>query len=123
MDEPDATEEAAVYECALAELLAEGVDADARPTVAAYVAEPEHLEAAFKKLTPEQQERLSAQFLPEFDRLRDDRLRNPALSEALRLFTASLTVTPTPAAGRCSCHCRTGACSICGAEVSGWWFT
>ena len=87
------------FECALAELLAAGLGADVRPLLQECLEEfsdaPESWSQAYKKLPPTEQEQLH-RFLPAGDATRTDGLRNPALTEALREFTASLKETPTP---------------------------
>ena len=96
MDEPDATEEGGLYECALTELLAEGVDEDVRPLVNKLIDDPHLLEKTFRMLPPDQQERLSAQFLPEGDR-GDGWLRNLGIAWTISAFKASLERVPTAA--------------------------
>ena len=86
----------AMFECALAELLAEGVAADVGPLVQKFKDDPASLEEAYKKLPTTVLE----PYLPAYDVARDDRLRNAALSEALREFKESLDEMPTPAALR-----------------------
>ena len=86
-----------IYECALAELLAAGVGADVRPQLQKFTGTPAALAEAYQLLPPTVREQLNS-MLPAGDAARDDGLRNPALSEALREFTASLNETPTPAA-------------------------
>ena len=89
MEGGDAIEEEeapAMFECALAELLAEGVAADVGPLVQKFKDDPASLEEAYKKLPTTVLE----PYLPAYDVARDDRLRNAALSEALREFKESL---------------------------------
>ena len=85
-----------IYECALAELLAAGIAADVRPLLQEFMSMPAALAEAYQLLPPAVQEQLNG-MLPAGDAARGDGLRNPALTEALREFTASLEETPTPA--------------------------
>ena len=93
----DAEEAPGIYECALAELLAAGVGADVRPLLQEFTDTPAALAKAYQLLPPTVQGRLD-RTLPADDAAREHELRHPALSEALREFTASLKATPTPAA-------------------------
>ena len=82
-----------IYECALAEVLAAGVGADVRPQLQKFTGTPAALAEAYQLLPPTVREQLNS-MLPAGDEDADDGFRNPALSEALRAFTASLDETP-----------------------------
>ena len=77
-----------IFERALAELLPAGVGADVRPLLQEFMSMPAALAEAYQLLPPAVQEQLNG-MLPAGDAARDDGLRNPALSEALREFAAS----------------------------------
>ena len=83
-----------LYECALAELLAEGIADDVRPQLQKFRDAPAALGEACERLPPAVLARLAKTFLPEGD----DVLRSPALAQALREFKESLDETPTPRA-------------------------
>ena len=83
----DAEEAPGIYECALAELLAAGVGEDVRPQLQKFMDRPAALAEAYQLLPPTVREQLNST-LPAGDAARDDGLRNPALSEARRKFTA-----------------------------------
>ena len=89
--------EHALFECALAELLAAGVADDVGPQLQEFLAEPAALAQAFARLPPSVQEQLGCT-LPVFDVARSDRLRNAQRSEALREVAKSLDEVATPAA-------------------------
>ena len=95
--EDDATEDA-VYECALAELLAERVATDVRPLLQKFQKAPAAVAEAFALLPPSMQEELGGMMLPAGDAARGDGLRNAHLSETIREFKESLDEVPTPAA-------------------------
>ena len=80
-----------MFESALSELLVEGITTDVRPLIKRWADAAETrdhlLPEAFKKLSREEQERLSS-FLPEGDATREDGLQNPALTESLGDFLA-----------------------------------
>ena len=94
MDEPHNVPDVFLFECALAELLAEGVAEDVRPTLQNFINAPDNILQAYELLPPQEQAQLD-RFLPEFDVTRDDRLRCPALAEALREFKESMDEVPT----------------------------
>ena len=95
---PDETKGAetgdAIHECTLAELLAEGIANDVRPSLQKFLDTPAALGEACERLPPAVLARLAKTFLPEGD----DVLRSPALAQALREFKESLDETPTPRA-------------------------
>ena len=99
---PDETEDAetepALYECALTELLAEGIDTDVRPLLKKFQDAPATVAEAFARLPPSMQEELGGGWLPAGDAARDDGLRNAQLSETLREVADSLKKVPTRAA-------------------------
>ena len=78
----DAETDDAIFECALAELLAAGVAADMRPLVQKFQDDPAAFAAAFTLLPPKVQEELGGKFLPAGDAARDDGLRHAQLSDA-----------------------------------------
>ena len=83
MDEPpdeteDAETEPAVFECALAELLAAGVAVDVRPLLQKFLDAPATFAEAFT-LPPTVQEELGGAMLPAGDAARGDGLRNAHL--------------------------------------------
>ena len=88
----------AIYECALAELLAEGMAADVRPLLKKFQDAPATFAEAFTLLPPTVQEELGGTMLPAGDAARGDGLRSAQLSEALREVKESLDEVPTPAA-------------------------
>ena len=101
MDEPpdeteDAETEPALYECALTELLAEGIDTDVRPLLKKFQDAPATVAEAFARLPPSMQEELGGGWLPAGDAARAVGLRNAQLSEALREVAESLDEVPTP---------------------------
>ena len=91
-----------IYECALAELLAEGVAQDVRPLLTKWIASPEAFVEVYQKLSRDSpaQAELARSLLPAGDAARADGLRNEQLSLALREVAESLDETPTPAALR-----------------------
>ena len=88
-----------IYECALAELLAEGVAEDVRPLLKKWIESPSAFVEAYERLSPAQAE-LARGLLPAGDAARAGELRNEQLSLALREVAESLDETPTPAALR-----------------------
>ena len=100
MDDDSSSEEEEappIYECALAELLAEGVAEDVRPLLQEFTDTPAALVEAYQLLRPADRAELAQALLPG-DAARDDGLRNPELAKTLCEVTASLDETPTPAA-------------------------
>ena len=95
MDEPpdeteDAETEPALYECALTELLAEGIDTDVRPLVQKFQDAPATVAEVFARLPPSMKEELGAGWLPAGDAAREGGLQNPHLAEAIRKVAESL---------------------------------
>ena len=95
MDVPHNVPDVYLFESALAELLAEGVAKDMRPTLQNFITAPESIQQAYERLPPQEQAQLD-RLLPAFDVTCGDRLRNPSLSEALSEFQASMDEAPTP---------------------------
>ena len=95
-----ASEAPPMYECALTELLAEGVAEDVRPVLEQWIESPKAFAEAYEKLSRDSpaQAELARGLLPAGARAGG--LRNDYLSLALREVAKSLDETPTPAALR-----------------------
>ena len=86
-----------MYECALTELLAEGVAEDVRPVLEQWSESPKAFAEAYEKLSRDSpaQAELARGLLPAGDAALAGGLRNEHLSLALRDFAKSLDETPT----------------------------
>ena len=88
-----------IYECALAELLAEGVAQDVHPLLTEWSESPKAFVEAYKKLSQDSpaQAELARSLLPAGDAVHTGGLRCAQISLALREFAESLDQTSTPA--------------------------
>ena len=96
-----ASEAPPIYECALAELLTEGVAEDVRPLLKQWIDSPSAFVEAYEKLSRDSpaQAELARSLLPADDDPRASALRNEHLSLTLREVAESLDETAPAATG------------------------